>query len=621
MIIEPPTDPQDPLERLTQRHEAIVLDEELAELPEHYRAAIVMHWYENCPLQLLADHFGTTVGSIRGRLQRGKQLLAQRLRLRGVVPVAAFAASQAWTVSPSQAATFADSFIDVTSSGESLPDSPIDPPVVDALLFQGIRLMPSLYSAIGITASAAILGALVLSDAGHTQGQGSGRVVALSGDTNGTTFIDQPAADVVLESQSGTELTGAVPTASDPSASASDMNMMMGDDMGMGMSSGMMPGPGDGMMMGMGGGASAGMGAMGAGMTGAGMTGAGMTGAGNPAGAGWAFKPSVPVPSSAIAQAVLAKLDAATAPALSTSLAEFPAAIRGSLQIPVTMDQRGLQFAKQSGTTPVKLSGDLPLRTALHQALQPLGLKAIVADEGLVITADPAALVHQGVGVNRWISVDEDAEKKIAEKLDASINVQMDQVPLAEVVEYLNREGGLPTSLDQRSLEEIGLSPDEPVSLTPNGGSLRNALSQLLRSSDLTYTVRDDMLVITTKEAAEQDLITRIYWLEGTGTAAADYLALIETLQSSIVPDGWDRMGGPFTMSRLNSTRPALVVGATYTVHHQLERFFKAMRETHFGGEPVLEQIQVPMPNMMYGGGMGGGGGGMGGMGGGGGMF
>jgi hypothetical protein len=133
----------------------------------------------------------------------------------------------------------------------------------------------------------------------------------------------------------------------------------------------------------------------------------------------------------------------------------------------------------------------------------------------------------------------------------------------------------------------------------------------------MTYTIRDDMLVITTLESAEQDLITRIYWLEGTGTAAADYQTLIATLQSSIVPDGWDAMGGPFTMSRLNSTRPALVIGATYTAHHQLERFFEAMRETHFGGEPVLQQIQVPLSTVPAGAHDGGGsgfGGGSGGM-------
>jgi RNA polymerase sigma factor (sigma-70 family) len=36
-MVEPPAEPDDPFDRLTQRHEAIVLDEELSDLPEHKR--------------------------------------------------------------------------------------------------------------------------------------------------------------------------------------------------------------------------------------------------------------------------------------------------------------------------------------------------------------------------------------------------------------------------------------------------------------------------------------------------------------------------------------------------------------------------------------------------------
>lgn len=168
-MVEPPADPVDPLDRLTQRHEAIVLDEELADLPEHYRTAIVMHCYEDRPLQALADHFGTTVGSIRGRLQRGKQLLARRLRHRGVVPVVAFAAAEAWKVSDAQAAQAADQFIETTSLGGSLPDPPLDTPLLESLLFQGVRLMPSLYTTLGLIGGSALILAIMMNDGSQAQ--------------------------------------------------------------------------------------------------------------------------------------------------------------------------------------------------------------------------------------------------------------------------------------------------------------------------------------------------------------------------------------------------------------------------------------------------------------------
>ncbi len=74
---EPLGDPvaliEDPLDQLTHRHESVVLDQELADLPEKYHAVIVLHHDESTTVSDLAIHFGTTVGAIRGRLQRGRK--------------------------------------------------------------------------------------------------------------------------------------------------------------------------------------------------------------------------------------------------------------------------------------------------------------------------------------------------------------------------------------------------------------------------------------------------------------------------------------------------------------------------------------------------------------------
>ena len=71
---------------MTGRQERLpqcAVEGELAELPEHYRAALVMHVYDDRPLRDLADHFGTTIGSVRGRLQRGKQRDRPKAHLSG----------------------------------------------------------------------------------------------------------------------------------------------------------------------------------------------------------------------------------------------------------------------------------------------------------------------------------------------------------------------------------------------------------------------------------------------------------------------------------------------------------------------------------------------------------
>jgi RNA polymerase sigma factor (sigma-70 family) len=81
----------DPLEELTARELLGVLDEELTRLPGRYRAPLVVCYLEGATRDEAARQLGCTLGTLKRRLERGRELLRRRLARRGLslaVPLA-----------------------------------------------------------------------------------------------------------------------------------------------------------------------------------------------------------------------------------------------------------------------------------------------------------------------------------------------------------------------------------------------------------------------------------------------------------------------------------------------------------------------------------------------------
>ncbi len=69
--------------------DAAAVHDELAHLPDIYRLAVLMCDLEGMPRKDAAERLGWKEGTLSGRLNRGRKLLADRLRARGVVPLVA----------------------------------------------------------------------------------------------------------------------------------------------------------------------------------------------------------------------------------------------------------------------------------------------------------------------------------------------------------------------------------------------------------------------------------------------------------------------------------------------------------------------------------------------------
>jgi hypothetical protein len=204
----------------------------------------------------------------------------------------------------------------------------------------------------------------------------------------------------------------------------------------------------------------------------------------------------------------------------------------------------------------------------------------------------------------------------IRQALTKKINWDMTEKPLGEVVEELKKELNIPMRLDMRTLNDIGVTPDTPITFKMSGITAKSALSLLLRDLALTTMIRDEVLLVTTPDEAENQLETVVYNVadlvqaaSGTpvsnlnlpggyttvpvqlgGAPAAprkstplahqsDFDSLIDVITKSIKPTAWDDVGGPGSIQPFESAGIcAIVVTHTDEVHEEIAKLLAQLR-------------------------------------------
>ena len=103
------------------------------------------------------------------------------------------------------------------------------------------------------------------------------------------------------------------------------------------------------------------------------------------------------------------------------------------------------------------------------------------------------------------------AERRIYKALNDDTELKFIDEPLENVVDILKQKHSIPIVIDLRALDDLGLTPDIPVTKNLESVSLRSGLRLLLQDLDLTYMIKDEVLQITTPDAAETNLVTKVY--------------------------------------------------------------------------------------------------------------
>ena len=94
-----------------------------------------------------------------------------------------------------------------------------------------------------------------------------------------------------------------------------------------------------------------------------------------------------------------------------------------------------------------------------------------------------------------------------------------------------------------------------------------SALNLVLDQYDLTTMIKDEVLMVTSKERAEEHLANRVYRLDPAWQLTAD--ELIEVITATVEPNSWHEVGGP---GRLVPIRGGFVISAADAVHAKINQ-------------------------------------------------
>ena len=160
----------------------------------------------------------------------------------------------------------------------------------------------------------------------------------------------------------------------------------------------------------------------------------------------------------------------------------------------------------------------------------------------------------------------------------------MEEIPLSKFVSGLSDQLGINIVLDIKALEGAGVGSDTPVRSQIPRSQFVKGLNLALKDVSLTWIVRNDVLLITTNEEAENTLEIRVYpvtdlvTFDEKGRLVEDFEPLMDVLTSTagIPKPGWVDDGGVGMVKGFPGGR--LVCSQVSTVHVEIEGILAALR-------------------------------------------
>lgn len=120
-----------------------------------------------------------------------------------------------------------------------------------------------------------------------------------------------------------------------------------------------------------------------------------------------------------------------------------------------------------------------------------------------------------------WKEITERRKVKLNPKLQAiltalkqPIEIDKTNAPISDVLKALQTAMGQPIVLDKATMQEVGIEASTPTTVSPGTSvTAKTALRMALANHGLTYVIRDNTILVVTREKASQMMETRVYYI------------------------------------------------------------------------------------------------------------
>ncbi|MBI2192880.1 MAG: hypothetical protein HYU36_12950 [Planctomycetes bacterium] len=206
-------------------------------------------------------------------------------------------------------------------------------------------------------------------------------------------------------------------------------------------------------------------------------------------------------------------------------------------------------------------------------------------------------------------------KRNIKSQMEKRISFDFVDTPLVDVVQFLNNLTGANFVLDPKAVA----GQDTPVTLKVNDMRLGAAIEWILRLVNLSYTLKDEAIFISTKEGITDKVVMRLYDVRdllatipdftgtglptisegggggggggddlfggGDGEGAESFTGddLVEFIKTTVAPSSWSEGGGEeegAAGGTISYTRGKLVIVQTPDIHRQIEDLLSRFRES-----------------------------------------